>query len=120
MRLGFTRLRKSKFLYTSARPASHQRIVDPMTLRPAFKTVGRNPVLSRKDAVPMRISYARLGEIKLQRGSPQAALLNYRINDLMNFVSRPQIKCVAPSPDSSSHIRTFRQNCIKSGPDQSE
>ncbi|MEM7692009.1 MAG: hypothetical protein AAF194_06130 [Pseudomonadota bacterium] len=59
-------------------PSGLSHVYDPTVFRLALKTIGRNPALSGADGVSVRMIHARLGEIELQRGSPQAALLSFR------------------------------------------
>lgn len=63
---------------SSLNPSGLSNINDPMALRLALKTVGRNPALAPPDVASDRMIHARLGEIELQRGAPQAALLSFR------------------------------------------
>ncbi|MEM9347608.1 MAG: hypothetical protein AAGB26_13420 [Planctomycetota bacterium] len=62
----------------SLSPSRLLRINDPMVLRLALKTVGKHPRSSRQNSASPRMIHARLGEVELQRGSEQAALLSFR------------------------------------------
>ncbi|MEM6552373.1 MAG: hypothetical protein AAF750_09645 [Planctomycetota bacterium] len=63
---------------TSLDPARLAQVQDPMILRLALKTAGKNAAMTRAGGFSERAVYARLGQVELQRGAPQAALLSFR------------------------------------------
>ncbi|MEM1210688.1 MAG: hypothetical protein AAGI68_00165 [Planctomycetota bacterium] len=63
---------------SSLAPSRLAQVHDPMILRLALKTAVKSPAPFSPEAASARVIHARLGELELKRGSPQAALLNYR------------------------------------------
>ncbi|MEM9108745.1 MAG: hypothetical protein AAGC72_01850 [Planctomycetota bacterium] len=62
----------------SLAPSRLADVKDPMILRLALKTMAKGPVHSEVEVASSRMILAQLGEIELQRNSPQAALLSFR------------------------------------------